>query len=251
PPVPPASSAVDLALGGVCAGGTLTGASYRVRFRSWPQIGSGGPKGGSPSEIPVVRSMRGPRGASRRTRSRSRAYSRVVSSASKSPVFSGPGNPRRASQSLTLSDLGLDEGEFELRALAPFGLQLRPLAAREDDWLHERVLTRDRREAFYALVAAAGLVSVAGQAHQHPTYRGVRGRSSKGRLSQGEYYHHDGCSGPVKPRIVEIRCPLQVTARHVATAVAPYPATVAAMLQELPEELLSQLRSQWAGDETL
>jgi hypothetical protein len=72
---------------------------------------------------------------------------------------------------------------------------------------------------------------------QHPTYRDVRGRSSKGRLSQGEYYHHDGCTGPVKPRFVEIRCPIQPQARGVATAVAPHHDVVKAMVKVLPAEL--------------
>jgi hypothetical protein len=72
---------------------------------------------------------------------------------------------------------------------------------------------------------------------QHPSYRDVRGRSSKGRLSQGEYYHHDGCSGPVKPRFVEIRCPIQPQTRGVATAVAPHHDVVQAMVQVLPAEL--------------
>jgi hypothetical protein len=65
----------------------------------------------------------------------------------------------------------------------------------------------------------------------------VRGRSSKGRLSQGEYYHHDGCTGPVKPRFVEIRCPIQPQTRGVATAVAPHRDVVKAMVQVLPAEL--------------
>ncbi|MEY3612202.1 MAG: hypothetical protein RJB14_1924 [Pseudomonadota bacterium] len=65
----------------------------------------------------------------------------------------------------------------------------------------------------------------------------MRGRSSKGRLSQGEYYHHDGCTGPVKPRFVEIRCPIQPQTRGVATAVAPHHDVVKAMVQVLPAEL--------------
>jgi hypothetical protein len=76
---------------------------------------------------------------------------------------------------------------------------------------------------------------------QHPTYRDVRGRSSKGRLSQGEYYHHDGCTGPVKPRFVEIRCPIQPQTRGVATAVAPHHDVVKAMVQVLAAELPAEL----------
>jgi hypothetical protein len=56
-------------------------------------------------------------------------------------------------------------------------------------------------------------------------------------LSQGEYYHHDGCTGPVKPRFVEIRCPIQPQTRGVATAVAPHRDVVKAMVQVLPADL--------------
>ncbi len=73
------------------------------------------------------------------------------------------------------------------------------------DYLHDKLLLPEWREAFYKLVDATGLVVCLNVHTQHPAYRDVRGRSSKGRLSQGEYYHHDGCTGPVKPRFVEIR----------------------------------------------
>ncbi|MBT9494412.1 MAG: GNAT family N-acetyltransferase [Paucibacter sp.] len=105
------------------------------------------------------------------------------------------------------------------------------------DYLHDKLLLPDWREAFYQLVDATGLVVCLNLHTQHPTYRDVRGRSSKGRLSQGEYYHHDGCSGPTKPRFVEIRCPIQPQTRGVATAVAPHRAVVAAMVQVLPAAL--------------
>ena len=105
------------------------------------------------------------------------------------------------------------------------------------DYLHDKLLLPEWREAFYQLVDATGLVVCLNLHTQHPTYRDVRGRSSKGRLSQGEYYHHDGCSGPTKPRFVEIRCPVQPQKRGVATAVAPHHAVVAAMVKVLPAEL--------------
>lgn len=105
------------------------------------------------------------------------------------------------------------------------------------DYLHEQLLLPDWREAFYQLVDDTGLVVCLNVHTQHPTYRDVRGRSSKGRLSQGEYYHHDGCTGPVKPRLVEIRCPIQPQTRGVATAVAPHRDVVKAMVQVLPAEL--------------
>ncbi len=105
------------------------------------------------------------------------------------------------------------------------------------DYLHDKLLLPEWREAFYKLVDATGLVMCLNVHTQHPTYRDVRGRSSKGRLSQGEYYHHDGCTGPVKPRFVEIRCPIQPQTRGVATAVAPHQDVVKAMVQVLPAEL--------------
>lgn len=105
------------------------------------------------------------------------------------------------------------------------------------DYLHVHLLAPEWREAFYGMVDATGLVVCLNVHTQHPTYRDVRGRSSKGRLSQGEYYHHDGCTGPVKPRLVEIRCPIQPQSRSVATAVAPHRDVVKAMVQVLPVEL--------------
>ena len=105
------------------------------------------------------------------------------------------------------------------------------------DYLHDILLQAPWRESFFELVDATGLVVCLNLDSGHPSYRDVRGRSSKGRLSQGEYYHHDGCSGPTKPRLVEIRCPYQPQSRAIATAVAPHHAVVAAMLQALPPEV--------------
>jgi hypothetical protein len=110
-------------------------------------------------------------------------------------------------------------------------------AAAPSDYLHDKLLLPEWREAFYQLVDATGLVVCLNSHTQHPTYRDVRGRSSKGRLSQGEYYHHDGCTGPVKPRFVEIRCPIQRQTRGIPTAVAPHRDVVNAMVQVLPTEL--------------
>lgn len=107
------------------------------------------------------------------------------------------------------------------------------------DYLHDQLLSPQWREAFYQLVDATGLVVCLNVHTQHPSYRDVRGRSSKGRLSQGEYYHHDGCSGPVRPRFVEIRCPIQPQTRGVATAVAPHRDVVMAMVNRLPAHLLT------------
>lgn|GEM_PF-596484 len=104
------------------------------------------------------------------------------------------------------------------------------------DYLHEVLLAPAWRAAFFDLVDATGLVCCLGLETQHPTYRDVRGRSSRGRLSPGEYFHHDGCSGPQKPRVVEIRCPYQDHERGVATSVAPFHAVVPAMIAALPPE---------------
>jgi hypothetical protein len=114
-------------------------------------------------------------------------------------------------------------------------------AAAPSDYLHDKLLLPEWREAFYKLVDATGLVVCLNVHTQHPAYRDVRGRSSKGRLSQGEYYHHDGCTGPVKPRFVEIRCPIQPQTRGVATAIAPHRDVVKAMVQVLAAELPAEL----------
>ena len=113
--------------------------------------------------------------------------------------------------------------------------------AAPSDYLHDKLLLPEWREAFYKLVDATGLVVCLNVHTQHSTYRDVRGRSSKGRLSQGEYFHHDGCTGPVKPRFVEIRCPIQPQTRGIATAVAPHRDVVKAMVQVLAAELPAEL----------
>ena len=58
----------------------------------------------------------------------------------------------------------------------------------------------------------------------------------------------------MKPRVVEIRCPHQATPRHIATAIAPFPASVHAMLRELPVAIVTAELAPWharalAGDE--
>ena len=110
-------------------------------------------------------------------------------------------------------------------------------AAQPSDYLHNQLLLPEWREDFYQLVDVTGMVVCLNLHTAHPSYRDVRGRSSKGRLSQGEYYHHDGCTGPVKPRFVEIRCPIQPQSRGVATAVAPHRDVVQAMVRVLPDDL--------------
>ena len=149
------------------------------------------------------------------------------------------------------SILELANGQWCVRRPKPFVLVIEGKVGQEEnapsDYLHEQLLLPEWREAFYKLVDATGLVVCLNVHTQHPTYRDVRGRSSKGRLSQGEYYHHDGCSGPVKPRFVEIRCPIQPQTRGVATAVAPHRDVVQAMVQVLPAALAAT--SALAGQE--
>lgn len=105
------------------------------------------------------------------------------------------------------------------------------------DYVNDLLLTEPHRDAFFRWVDRAGLVICKHVGGDDALHRDVRGRSSRGRLSQGEYYHHDGCSGPTKPRVVEIRCPYQTVERHTATAIGWFPETVYAMLLELPANL--------------
>lgn len=139
------------------------------------------------------------------------------------------------------SVLAFAKALWRVRRPKPFVLVIEGEVGREGaestDYLHDQLLLPEWREAFYSLIDTTGLVVCLNSHTQHPTYRDVRGRSSKGRLSQGEYYHHDGCTGPVKPRFVEIRCPIQPQTRGVATAVAPHRDVVKAMVQVLPAEL--------------
>lgn len=108
------------------------------------------------------------------------------------------------------------------------------------DYVNDVLLAPPHRDVFFAAVDAAGLVVCRNVGGDDALHEDVRGRSSRGRLSQGEHYHHDGCSGPTKPRVVEIRCPYQPVARSTATAIAPFPETVHAMLHELPAELRAE-----------
>jgi hypothetical protein len=139
------------------------------------------------------------------------------------------------------SVLNFANAQWRVRRPRPFVLVIEGEVGQEGteptDYLHDKLLLPEWREAFYQLVDATGLVVCLNAHTANPTYRDVRGRSSKGRLSQGEYYHHDGCTGPVKPRFVEIRCPIQPQTRGVATAVAPHHDVVKAMVQVLPAEL--------------
>ena len=76
---------------------------------------------------------------------------------------------------------------WRVRRPKPFVLVIEGEAgqAAPNDYLHDKLLLPEWREAFYQLVDATGLVVCLNVHTQHPTYRDVRGRSSKGRLSQG------------------------------------------------------------------
>ena len=102
------------------------------------------------------------------------------------------------------------------------------------DYLHAHLLAEPNRDAFLQLVEDERLVVCKNVVSNDPTYRRVRGKSSSQKLSQAEYYHHDGCSCPTKPRLVEIRLPEQVIGREIATAIAPFANVIAAMLTALP-----------------
>jgi hypothetical protein len=107
------------------------------------------------------------------------------------------------------------------------------------DYLHDILLAPSNRDSFIDLIESERLVVCKNVRSEAPSYRKVRGKSSAVKLSQAEYYHHDGCSSPTKPRVVEIRCPHQAVDRNIATAIAPFPAVLRAMLMALPETSLN------------
>ncbi len=134
-------------------------------------------------------------------------------------------------------------GGFEFNTQRPhkFGLVIVGLHACTEpkDYLHEILLDSANRETFFELIAHERLVVCKNVPTSDPSYRKVRGKSSFGRLSQAEYYHHDGCSCPEKPRVNEIRLPYQIVQRDVATAIAPFGDVVQAQLAALPERMLT------------
>ena len=149
-----------------------------------------------------------------------------------------------AAMPLSITPADLRFGPWRLRVAAwpgpgvvIEGLERDDGAAAPADYVDDLLLTAEHRDGFLELIDAAGLVVCKRVGGTDATHRDVRGRSSRGRLSQGEYYHHDGCSGPSKPRVVEIRCPHQPVARRVATAIAPFPEVLYAQLLALPDAL--------------
>ncbi|BAM03357.1 hypothetical protein [Phycisphaera mikurensis] len=142
-------------------------------------------------------------------------------------------------------------GGVAFRASRPhaFGLVIEavvdPSPEQAEDYLHAVLLAEDRREAFFGLIEAEGLVVCRGIRREHPTYRPVAGKSTPGRLSQAEYYHHDGCSGPEKPRFDEIRLPWGSRPRRATTAVARFGDVVRAQLVALPERMVDDEVAGW------
>ena len=134
--------------------------------------------------------------------------------------------------------LGADGTELSVSRNHAFGLVVHGVLGQPaGDYLHDTLLAKETRAAFWDLVEQEKLVVCKNLTTDHPTYRKVRGKSSKVKLSQAEYYHHDGCSCPTKPRVVEIRLPHQDVDRTVPTAIAPFVDVMAAMLQALPTSL--------------
>ena len=137
--------------------------------------------------------------------------------------------------------LKLGGHEFLISRPHDFGIVMdRPLESGPvaDDYLHQVLLRDDVRDCFLDIVDREGLVVCKNVRSTESSYRKVRGKSSHGKLSQAEYYHHDGCSCPVKPRVVEIRMPHQLISRNIATAIAPFRSVMVAMLRALPAEIL-------------
>jgi hypothetical protein len=147
-------------------------------------------------------------------------------------------HPSLESEALHIGAWRLLLGEWSGLGVVIEGLEnAAPGVVTPADYANEVLLADAHREAFLALIDRAGLVVCKRVGGDDAAHRDVRGRSSRGKLSQGEYYHHDGCSGPTKPRVVEIRCPHQAVERHTATAIAPFPEVLHAQLRALPASL--------------
>lgn len=140
---------------------------------------------------------------------------------------------------ITIANDTIIVGDTELLVTRPhrFGIVIEPGAETCGDYLHDQLLASENREQFFDWIADVGLVVCKRVFTSASSYRKVRGKSSSSKLSQAEYYHHDGCSCPTKPRVVEIRLPHQEIERHVATAVAPFPDVIRAMILALPRHV--------------
>lgn len=137
-------------------------------------------------------------------------------------------------------DLIVGTTTLRTRARAGFGLVIVGVPGQQaspEPYLDRVFADPASREAFFTLVDAEGLVVARNLAIDPSPYRQVGGTRSHGRLSQGEMFHHDGCSSPTKPRVVEIRCPPQPVVRAMGTTIAPFPGIVQTMLRALPATL--------------
>lgn len=119
---------------------------------------------------------------------------------------------------------------------ARFGVVIEPPSESPSAYLDDILREEESREAFFRLVEAEGLVVARNLQIDAAPYRRVRGRRTRGRLSQGEFFHHDGCSSPTRPRVVEIRCPTQRVVRTMRTSIAPFPQVVRVMVALLSPE---------------
>ncbi|MFT5301979.1 MAG: hypothetical protein ACI87E_004704 [Mariniblastus sp.] len=148
--------------------------------------------------------------------------------------------PELASMNNSTCETQIEINGFQFSVSRPPGLGLvieGPCSEESPDYLHDILLSQNCRDELFSLVELEGLVVCKNVRSSAPSYRKVRGKSSHGKLSQAEYYHHDGCSCPTKPRVVEIRMPHQAIPRQVATAIAPFPSVITAMLKCLPAQL--------------
>ena len=142
------------------------------------------------------------------------------------------------------TQLAFGEHQFSFTRPHRFGIVIQGPAdcstnaeSQPTDYLHDVLLAPAHKDTLLDLVETEGLVVCKNVATDEPTYRKVRGKTSGGKLSQAEYYHHDGCSCPTKPRVVEIRLPHQEVGRDIATAIAPFTDVILAMLQTLPKNM--------------
>ncbi len=155
------------------------------------------------------------------------------------------------SPQLDRAELALQIGGVDFAVARPhrFGLVIdgpTDRAADLPDYLHDVLLIDANRSTFFALIEAEGLVICRNVRTDATSYRPVKGKSSAGRLSPAEYYHHDGMPTPdgrpgAKARFDEIRLPHQAIGRDVTTAVAPFGDVVRAQLRALPARLLGDM----------
>lgn len=130
------------------------------------------------------------------------------------------------------SQIQIGDRHLRVRRPAGFGLVIEGEvgATGLTPYLDDVLANASTRETFFSLVDAHGVVVAQKLSIDRAPYRGVRGKRARKRASQSEFYHHDGCSTPVKPRVVEIRCPDQRWVRTMGTPVAAFPQVVETML---------------------